>query len=577
MKIKYYIGLITLIACVFLTACERDSDDSKVDTQDKKYFRLKVINATENEEGVWRVSWPRVYVELRNSTSVFHDYVKDSPGKALEDLSQEELEYFMDYIDSYEEPDFLDGKVIGKLDMKDYEGHVYLGSVSYDYEDSQGRRTRTIDIFDEFPEGYDEFVKAFNDVCEDEYIVLGDPIEMSADYYKRMTFFTDAMVDGGTIEDFLSVFPTDVYHIMNDYNEAEAQSAMENFQDYYFYKYFPKEIEKADSTEEELREYTVNLMSYLGIDPSNIYTMNDGGLVTNTGTDEFGEITVYRTCDYPNEQFLREKSYDGLDYIVLQDPRGPDELVIEKPVLYSEDSKFIMEMDGGSIVALAKIIYGGNFNVLADETPDEVSDEALILRASAINDGKIYEWYLSDTIAPGSESSFNGKIVITSESDPDDYQVIFDKFCIGCPFEPQFVFCDVNYDGTVEVLTDLGRFGNKQLTYYNCYCFDESMNSYVSLPGFNGIANPATDTKQEYIFEVFNIPNGATYTAYRFDDDGIVPVHTVKFTLDYENGERLCIIDGVETVCGDDGYYDDALKDNPVYQIFFGENRLVSI
>ncbi len=66
---------------------------------------------------------------------------------------------------------------------------------------------------------------------------------------------------------------------------------------------------------------------------------------------------MYRTCDYPNEQFLREKSYGGADYIVLQDPRGPDELVMEKAVLYSEDSKFIIEIYDGNVLDLCKIIY----------------------------------------------------------------------------------------------------------------------------------------------------------------------------------------------------------------------------
>lgn len=372
MKIK----IISLLICLLLlTACSsgkqstgtqstgaqvtgtQSLDDSSekdkiVREETNESLSISVKNATKNPKDIQSVSWPKIQIKAGNS-----DVKASAAAKVFKDLSREQVDYFINYLDNCQIPDFLAGKVMGRLSMEDYAGHVYLGSVSYTYKDTNGISCKIVDIFDEYPEGYDAFIAAFNDLCGENYIILGEQLEMSADYFRNATLFTDDMVNGGSIEDFLEICPTDIYQLFNTYNKAEAESVMKYFPGY---KMLPREIRKADSSKEELEEYVSGLAGLFGVDSTKITDLHNGGLRLSTLTSDFYAITIYRTCDYPHENMLEEFEYAGGSFLSLVDRNGPEGMVSANNVFYSADGKFIIEtgwLNGKKTMEFCEKIY----------------------------------------------------------------------------------------------------------------------------------------------------------------------------------------------------------------------------
>ena len=57
---------------------------------------------------------------------------------------------------------------------------------------------------------------------------------MSAEFYKRITGVTDEMVNDGTVEDYLKLYPTDVFSLLNEYADNYWNYSFQDLRDFFF-------------------------------------------------------------------------------------------------------------------------------------------------------------------------------------------------------------------------------------------------------------------------------------------------------------------------------------------------------
>ena len=178
----------------------------------KDTIKVQIINATDSSNGV-----------LVKTVDCVTDENKITEGKHL--ITRAQFDRIYSYIESIKNPDFLDKKEDNyTLYSQAYEDHTYLGRIKVTCVselnglDHQAHDVvRTVDIFDEYPEGFDEFIKLINEIEPEEPVMTGKPLTMSAELYKKLTGYTDDMVTDGTVEDVLRVYPVDLYHLMTRY------------------------------------------------------------------------------------------------------------------------------------------------------------------------------------------------------------------------------------------------------------------------------------------------------------------------------------------------------------------------
>lgn len=309
----------------------------------EEWMRIMVLNATETSN--------EVYYETE-------DFIcgEDAvPGSDSTLIDKDKLDYIVSYIENAEDS-CISTRETGDVLLKpeDYEGRTYLGSVTMIYisKDAEGNRLETefirLELFDDYPREYQEFIYVLNDVMSGEDLILGEPMEMSPDLYTRVTGYTDDMVTDGTIEEYLETYQYDVYQLMNYYSgnysyfQNDYREIPEQFVNWPLFRVLPREIRSVESTDEEYREFAEELAVALGEDPSSVSENRYGFMFV--GNQPF---MVLRSCDMPAGY-----NYEGMPlYLVNREYLDGGELVRDTicSFFYSKDGKFIVMFNGSYI------------------------------------------------------------------------------------------------------------------------------------------------------------------------------------------------------------------------------------
>lgn len=309
----------------------------------KDTIKVQIINATDSSNGV-----------LVKTVDCVTDENKITEGKHL--ITRAQFDRIYSYIESIKNPDFLDNREDNyTLYSKAYEDHTYLGRIKVtcvselnglDYQTHDV--VRTVDIFDEYPEGFDEFIKLINEIEPEEPVMTGKPLIMSSELYKKLTGFTDDMVTDGTVEDVLRVYPVDLYHLMTRYADHSLNYSIRQdipvrkvFRYWPLFRSLPVKIKMVDSSEAEFRDFVKKLATAIGADPDKeTYENSDRTLRESKFT-----VYVYRSCAMPDRfqysltvprHLVRHEYYDGKE--LDKDER--------RSFFYSTDGKFVIAVNG---------------------------------------------------------------------------------------------------------------------------------------------------------------------------------------------------------------------------------------
>jgi hypothetical protein len=322
-----------LSAVVLLCGCNSLPVPVKNTIPDELY--IEVLNATDAPNGVYSKA---VNCVVDGDTGI--------------KITREQAEYIISYVKNIEEP------ACAKDRRKDYGmysevsgEHDYLGSVYIHYflETRDGGTkyySENKQLFDEYPEGYEDFIKLINEIDSNEQIILGEPLVMSGDAFSKITGFTDDMVTDGTIGEFLDKYPIDIYYLMNYPNgykffRINSETYITDVFEYWpMFRALPTEIRNVESTEAEFQAYVEALAKALGADPSKVSDFERGGkIIAGQG------LVIYQTCDIPG---IYEYS-DTLPYHLVDHnyyDGGSMDQDERHTIFYSPDGKFAIAVNG---------------------------------------------------------------------------------------------------------------------------------------------------------------------------------------------------------------------------------------
>lgn len=382
---KQTVALLLLTSVVF-SGCRKAPDSTPADIDesvpvnsvstsvtgnpDEEYLDVYLVNATYTPNDVY-------FREIRYCRS--ED--KDSDNTYFLDISREKIDYIVSYLETADVPDAFRYSGENLLSPEEYKGHTYLGRVEiayYAYDSGSQNRTATafksvvVEIFDEFPEGYQEFIDTLNEDCVDEPIILGDALEWSTDLYMELSGFTDETVNDGSIEDFLKLYPYDVYSLMNTLATSSgyiSDGVTTEWKEHYlfddelimyywpFFRTLPREIQSVESTDTEYREFAEAVAARFGLDKSLVSDTRYGTLYI-----EDLDATVYRTTDNYAYPFKYEQEDRGTYYLIDKTSYDAGELVKDdiRTFFYSKDGKFIIMLNGSYIESY----YGNELDLM---------------------------------------------------------------------------------------------------------------------------------------------------------------------------------------------------------------------
>lgn len=341
--------LIILIICTFLGCGTNNvSTTSSVCSDNKPVIHAIIVNTAEvNEKKAWKVRWPDLAI-----TGSFDNYY-NKLDNAVNELSDAETGYFINYIESIDMMESLNNKHVSYISQDDYKGHRYLGSVEIIYDDEQTSYKRIKRyIFDEYPAGYSEFIDKFGKICGEDYIPLDYNIqEVTVKFYRRMAGISITVPDD-IIEEFLNITECDMFMLLESYNYYEAQSAIEFINTY---RHLPIKIINKECEENELIAYVNNLAAKFNVHESNVYKYGDNGYFFAT---KYGNFEVYPSNKYPYPEYINEfkSECSNVKFYNIQDNSGPEGMVYANYFVYSDDGKFMVIIPDETAKNLNEII-----------------------------------------------------------------------------------------------------------------------------------------------------------------------------------------------------------------------------
>lgn len=336
-KIKNTVFLLwlILISCVFV-ACgantENQTEPDSYSNGEQSIRYISVITAEQNDNRVFEVRWPNT---VRSGSFINSNKLEN----ATQELSKEEIEYFINYVESIETMDSLDNKHVNYISKDDYKDHEYLGSVKISYDDGNGNyKQSTRFIFDEYPAGYSEFIEKFGTICGEDYIPLDYNIQdLNVAYFRRMASI-GAYVPDEVIEEYLDITECDMFLLLESDICFAAKYDIEKIETL---RHMPKSLLNEASTEDELKEYVLEIAHKFGVHESEVYSDKIGGYYFRT---KYGSIDVYPSNGYPYPEYISEFEWENsnVKFYNIQDFNGPEGMIYAYTFVYSDDGKFMV-------------------------------------------------------------------------------------------------------------------------------------------------------------------------------------------------------------------------------------------
>lgn len=267
------ISLLFLFFCsiLLLGGCG-NSEDWK---SSNRIEYIEVFTAAENPENITAVDYPNNYWVAGKWHSI------EETAIPVEELDEDIEKFLWEYIVNVKTPEFMkdydrNADDYGRYtrDSRNYQelykGHTFTCGMEIVYEDWTGERHYiTRYCFDEFPEGWSEFIAEFNKICGGEYLTDEETIQdVTPEYFTSVTGITDEHVNGGNVEEFIRDLRVDMFDLVV---ERMGYSFEYDAQDYFLIKHLPKELIQTESTFEEFEAFVRNYVIGVYGEESPIY------------------------------------------------------------------------------------------------------------------------------------------------------------------------------------------------------------------------------------------------------------------------------------------------------------------
>lgn len=359
---KKKIVSVILLSALVLSGCKNTVIQDSAQDSETDNYSIFTQPATPDE----------VTIEIVNATECSNEVYYKSLTCSLEGgegitITEDQMEYIISYAHDLKEPDYVEYMSHNDMRYKEeFEKHNYLGRISVTYytETATGTKRYYCEwkiLFDEFPEGYEDFIKLVNDLDSGDDIILGEPMVMSPELFTRITGITDDMVTDGTVEEVLNKYPFRVDQIIEQYPYGFAESyvnsevTVSQLIEYWpLFRSLPTEIRNEQSTEEEFQAYAEEVAKAMGLDPSAagdyMYGITKvGGKLVDGNTGEkyktFDSVIVYQTCDIPEEyEYSDTLPYHLVSHTYLDG--GDFDQDVRRTIFYSPDGKFAIVVFG---------------------------------------------------------------------------------------------------------------------------------------------------------------------------------------------------------------------------------------
>lgn len=350
---KKVFALITVILTVFLllAGCGAESSDpsgkgeKKVNQETGGLWleSLEVYSNAVNTNQIYHVRYPYYYYafatyadgSVRAENLDLIDVVNPSELAEKEDSVQ----YFVEYIKNLPE---------------DQKGENLSYYIICRYQDSDGNEESIYRRgYDVFPEGWDEFIAKYNEICGGEYLFAGDQIQtVTPEFLTEVFGVTDEDVREGTLQDVIDVQELNMLEItrsfriedaLNGYYAAIKEPLLE--------PYRPRELVPVDSTQEEYDTFLNTFFDKIGGDQVK-ETDSDQDYLRYFYLSEAGKS--FYTAQTSDLDKLRtgKRSYD--DYYFLELDAHMEDMIMGVDFIYSADGKFILvPMDCGIDIMIA--------------------------------------------------------------------------------------------------------------------------------------------------------------------------------------------------------------------------------
>ena len=359
---KKKIVSVILLSALVLSGCKNTVIQDSAQDSETDNYSIFTQPATPDE----------VTIEIVNATECSNEVYYKSLTCSLEGsegitITEDQMEYIISYAHDLKEPDYVEYMSHNDMRYKEeFEKHNYLGRISVTYYTETATGTKRYHcewkiLFDEFPEGYEDFIKLVNDLDSGDDIILGEPMVMSPELFTRITGITDDMVTDGTVEEVLNKYPFRVDQIIEQYPYGFAESyvnsevTVSQLIEYWpLFRSLPTEIRNEQSTEEEFQAYAEEVAKAMGLDPSAagdyMYGITKvGGKLVDGNTGEkyktFDSVIVYQTCDIPEEyEYSDTLPYHLVSHTYLDG--GDFDQDVRRTIFYSPDGKFAIVVFG---------------------------------------------------------------------------------------------------------------------------------------------------------------------------------------------------------------------------------------
>lgn len=343
--------LITIILTIFLllTGCGvnssqtgKEQERADAGTGQLQLKSLEVYSNAVNPAQIYHVKYPYYYYaftsyvdgSIRVEHLDFPDVIKPS-----ELSGEDDVEYFVEYVKNLPE---------------DQEGDDYSYYIICRYIDADGNEERVYRRgYDVFPEGWDEFIAKYNEICGGEYLFTGDQIQtVTPEFLTEVFGVTDEDVKEGTLQDVIDVRMLDMIEIAGSFRIEDALNGYyAEIKEQLIEPYRPRELITVDSTQEEYDAFLNTFFDKIG-----------EGQVTELDSDQ--DYFRYFSLSESGKNFYTAKTSDldklptakrdFDDYYFLELDAHMEDMIMTADFIYSRDGKFILApMDCGTDIMIA--------------------------------------------------------------------------------------------------------------------------------------------------------------------------------------------------------------------------------
>ena len=329
---------IFMLGAVMLGGCsmfgKTDGEQSSSGDEAGTIKQLEVYTTSQNEEHIYHVNYPYSYYyfqtmpegNVQSSMADLEDAVRD------EEVPEEEYDYLINYLTNLPQ---REGSEESALAYK-----VYLR-----YVDKNGKEQSMALIgYDEFPEGWEEFITRYNGICGGEYLEENGEIQQVTPAFLTEVFgVTDDDVKDGTLQDVIETQKLDMTKVTGLFNMERTLDA------HYAYTqgdlldpYRPGELMEIECTDEEYDAFVAEYLECLGDDWEETESDQKDLRLLYNGTEKI-RLYVGKTEDIQNMSVcLTSFSATGDSYYTIDLDAHMEGMSYSAEFIYSADGKFML-------------------------------------------------------------------------------------------------------------------------------------------------------------------------------------------------------------------------------------------